>query len=88
MRDFEKWMALPKFKVKVIEMATHPKAIQITYGHHQTGDVVNSCFAYPESAEDLALQLEAALNSLMKIFYISPVENGNASSQRKESENS
>jgi hypothetical protein len=79
MRDFEKWMGLPKFKVKVIHAIDGSRAIQLIYGRlHTETEIVNTCFSYPESPEDLALALECACNSLIKSFHIPVLENKNA----------
>lgn len=86
MHTYNKWIGMPKFKTKIIDVGDGNKAIQLIYGHlNSETEIVNTCFSYPESPEDLALALECACNSLMKSFYLPQKDIINAISQRKES---
>jgi len=68
--DYNKWMGMPKFKVWIVEVSGQPTIMQIKYGHNDSTDVVNVCFAIGDTPEDLADQVQDALNTLLKSFYL------------------
>ncbi len=75
MNDFEKWMLLPKFRIKIIDNPDLGKFLQIIYGDLKNEkDVVNSCFEHPDTIENLALSLECSLNALLKTYHLQPKE--------------
>jgi hypothetical protein len=69
--DYNKWMGMPKFKAWIVDLDSQPKMIQIRFGHLQSeNDFVNVCFQIPENVENLAIQLQDAMNTCLKSFYI------------------
>jgi hypothetical protein len=89
MHSYNKWAGMPKFKAWIVDIAGQPKMIQIRFGHLRSeNNFVNVCFQISEDAEHLAMQLQDAMNTCLKSFYI-PQNKGinHAISQRKESEN-
>jgi len=85
MRDFERWMLMPKFKVNVIR-CNEDVAIQVVYGNQrEPTECVNTCFMFTDNPEVLSEALESTINSLLRTFNNPMKENQNAISQRKES---
>ena len=68
MRDFDKWMLLPKFKVNVIR-SNEDVAIQVIYGNlKEPTECVNTCFEYLDNPDSLSLMLESTMNSLLRSY--------------------
>ncbi len=54
MRDFEKWMLLPKFKINVIR-CNEDVAIQVVYGNlKESTECVNTCFMFTDNPDVLS----------------------------------
>jgi len=88
MRDFERWMLTPKFKVNVIR-CNDDVAIQVVYGHlKEPTECVNTCFMFTNDPDVLSEALESTMNSLIRSFNFptSIKEFQNAISKGKESE--
>jgi len=88
-QSYNKWAGMPKFKSWIIDIDGQPKIIQIRFGHLRSeNDFVNVCFQMPEDAEHLAMQLQDAMNTCLKSFYVSQDKGiEHATRQRKESIN-
>lgn len=69
MKDFEKWMLLPKFGVNVIR-CNEDVAIQVVYGNlKEPTECVNTCFMFTDDPDVLSEALESTMNSLLKTYH-------------------